>query len=124
MDRAASEFIEAVKLGPSYDASNANLGVYYLQHAKRVNKAIECFERAARVNPYAAFHRANLAGAYLTVGRNADAEKQLREAIRLDSGSPRYQQSLAAVLLRQNKVAAAIADFARRFGCRRTTFSR
>ena len=62
------------------------------------------------VNPFAAFHHANLAGVYFALNRFDDAGVQLREAIRIEPNSPRYHQSLALVYVRQQKPAKAIAE--------------
>ena len=107
--KAGEEFEEAVRLGPSYDASNANLGVYYM-NTKQLKKALVCFENAVRVNYRAAFHHANLATAYGMLDRFDDAAAQYREAIDIEPKTARYHQALAGILFRQGKAPAALAE--------------
>jgi tetratricopeptide (TPR) repeat protein len=109
VNKATYCYKEAVRLGPSYDAANANLGVACL-NAKQFDKAIECFEKAVKVNPYAAFHHANLAGAYGTKSRFDEAAVELKEALRIEPNAAHYHQSLAVVYLRQQKLKQAIAE--------------
>ncbi len=71
---------------------------------------MQYFKRAVDVNPFAAFHHANLAGVYFALNRFDEAGVQLREAIKIEPNSPRYHQSMALVYVRQQKPAKAIAE--------------
>ncbi len=78
--------------------------------AGQFDRALKYYRRAVEVNPYAAFHHANLAIAYLSLNRLDEAAAQLKKAIEIEPKTPRYHQQLALVLVRQQKPAKAIAE--------------
>jgi Flp pilus assembly protein TadD len=106
---AKQEFEDAVQIAPSYDASNANLGCFFLRE-HQFDKALEHFATAVRVNPHAAFHHGNLSTAYFAKGQIDDAIAQLRQAIEIEPDSPVYHQRLAGDLYQSGKVPEAIAE--------------
>jgi protein O-mannosyl-transferase len=112
LDRAGHEFEEAVRLGPSYDAANANLGTYYVNRKPpQLDKGLECLKNAVRVNPHGAFHHANLGYVYMKRGEFDKAAAAFSDAIAIERESDQYRMQLAEALQRQGKTPAAVAEY-------------
>jgi tetratricopeptide (TPR) repeat protein len=109
-DLVPREFEAAVYFGPSYDAANSNLGGYYL-NTKEYRKALESFQKGARVNPHGAFHRANVGSAYMALGEFDNAAGAFSEAIEIEPENAAYHYHLATALSRQGKVRSAIDEW-------------
>jgi protein O-mannosyl-transferase len=112
LDAAGHEFQEAVRLGPSYDAANANLGTYYVNRKPpQLDKGLECLKNAVRVNPHGAFHHANLGYVYMKRGEFDKAAAAFSDAIAIEPESDQYRLQLAEALQRQGKTSAAVAEY-------------
>lgn len=112
LSEAAQANREAVAADPSYAPGQFNLGVV-LMHMRELTEAKSRFARALELVP-------SLAGAALYLSRIADAQGDLRGAIRemqhaiaLDSSQPLPHAELAALLLREQRVDEARAAFRR-----------
>jgi protein O-mannosyl-transferase len=109
-ERAGAEFAKALKIAPSYDAANANLGAYYASH-KQYDKAVDCLEAAVRANPFKVPTRANLGAVYTNLGRLDEATAELRRAIELSPGYVQSHLNLAQALCRQGDIAGMLAEW-------------
>jgi len=114
-DAAGREYAEAVRIAPSYDAANSDLGGYYMR-INQSDKALECFEKAASVNRFSPAHRFNLGKARLTAGKIGEAEADFREAIRLNAEFPHAHAGLADIYMRQGNVSSAIDEYREAIG--------
>jgi protein O-mannosyl-transferase len=107
-----SEYEEAVKIAPSYDAANANLGHSYLQRdPPDYDNALRCFQASVDVNTHNGGHRCNLGRVYLSQGKIDKAEAIFRGATEVD---PKYADGhalLANVLLSKGRYGEAIAEW-------------
>jgi tetratricopeptide (TPR) repeat protein len=61
----------------------------------RLEEAVAFFERGVAIRPERADVHANLAGAYLRVGRRDDALRELQIAVDLAPDTMRYREELA-----------------------------
>jgi protein O-mannosyl-transferase len=137
MEIAGKHYVEAVRSGPNYDSANGNLGVYYAHRsnyygncadrfqrdrdaqkaaenrekaAEYLEKAAQCFLHASRINPYLSSFHANLGMAYMAQNKLAEAEVELRWAVKIDPGNVAYRANLRAILFRQGRVAEMLAQ--------------
>ncbi len=80
------------------------------QHAAagRKGKAIECFERAARLDPDYAPAYVNLGAAYREAGRGAEAVKACHKALRLAPDDPEAYVNLATIYYEMGSYGDAI----------------
>lgn len=109
-EEAGIDFERAVKTAPSYDASNANLGVYYARR-NDFNTAIKYFQASVNVNPYMVGHRSNLGAMYLNLGDYKKAEKVLREAIRINPEHAQCHINLAETCYRQGNLRGMVDEW-------------
>lgn len=113
-EQAITHFRHATELDPKMARAWDNLGLcYYQQNANALSaesfrKAIELDSAAGHPSPWPYY---NLAVTQQIMGRFADAESSLREAIRLE---PKFSQAyfqLGNVLEHSNRDADAVAEF-------------
>ncbi len=81
---AISHFKEALKLKPLYGEAELNWGLV-LARDKRIADAIEHFEAAVKLNPESDHAHLVLGYAYQALGRQIDADKEIRIADSLKS---------------------------------------
>ena len=94
------------------------MGVYYAGHGN-LDKAIDCFHNASRINPHLASFCANAGMAYLAQGKPKEAEVDLRQAVEIDPGNPSFRGSLIMALRREGKGARRSPNSASWFTCAR-----
>lgn len=78
---------------PGYMEAHNDLGVRYMQQGAYERAAAE-FQEAAKLDPGAVRPAANLALAWIALGRYADAESAARRAIAADPGFPPARRAL------------------------------
>jgi Tfp pilus assembly protein PilF len=112
-DEAGAEREWIAALGPRrpYAPTLNNLGLLRT-HQKRYNEAIDFFHRATQERPYFMEAYKNLAAAYLEMGRTADAERELRQAVALAPLSPDARNAYGHFLRDQGRAAEAREQFA------------
>ena len=79
--------------------------------AKTLTEDIAGYERLLEVEPHRAEHREALGVLYLAAGRNAEAEMQLRAALRADPGWAHTHYNLGIALFALGRAAAAETAF-------------
>jgi len=100
---AAIEHLKkAVALDPEFWAANNDLGAAYLD-INDVNEAIQQFNKGISIDPNAPLSYANLAVAYLRETRNQDAERAVREELKMNPVDPRGRLILGIALTFQEK---------------------
>jgi tetratricopeptide (TPR) repeat protein len=107
MEKAREEYETAVRIAPSYDAANANLGAYYANHGDFAT-AIKHFQDAVRVNPFMAGHRVNLGSTYMNMGKFDEAEAAFRKSIELAPERFDSYLCLGGLLYRKGRLADAL----------------
>lgn len=85
-----------------------NLGYFLIERRERLDEAFGLIERAYRVDPSNPSYLDSLGWAYFALGKISEAERYLKEAARLGSGSSTIQEHLGDVYEKQGKT-----DFAR-----------
>ncbi len=79
-DEAEKLYSKALELEPEYAELHVSLGALYI-HQEQYDKAVAHLEKGVELDDTLAVGHSNLALAYATVGRFADAKKQLKKAI-------------------------------------------
>jgi tetratricopeptide (TPR) repeat protein len=107
---SATLFEHTIGITANNSVLNNNLGLYFLDQGE-IDKAVNCFLEAIRIDPsYAEAHN-NLGFSIIKNGRIDEAMNQYAEAIRLqpDFVSPRY--NLGDALVQLGKLPEAIAHY-------------
>ena len=106
LDEALSQFQQVLAVSPKHMESLINMGGIYLSR-NQPDLALKAFTKALSVwdNPLV---RANLAVAYLQLGRLDEAERNLREVIQTKSDMPDVWANLGSCLLQQGKLEESI----------------
>lgn len=78
---AIKEYDLSIMYDPNYDIAQNNLGVIYLDDLAHIDKAKECFERAAEINPNYALALYNLGRTLSVKGEKIEAAKYYQIAM-------------------------------------------
>lgn len=112
LPQAMDAFKKALEIKPDYAEAQHNLGVT-LAEMGRWEEAISAYQRALKiptnVNPESAY--TNLGWAYYNLGRLAEAEGALRQALRLEPTLAAAHYNLGLVLLKAGRREEARASF-------------
>lgn len=103
-------FETSVNIAPSYDASNANLGVYFARR-NDFKEALKYFKRSVEVNPHMVGHRSNLGAMYLNLGDYDEAEKVLRKAIEINPQHAQCHLNLGETLGRKGDFRGMLGEW-------------
>jgi predicted CXXCH cytochrome family protein len=106
LDAAVVEFIEAQMAMADMPASHLNLAVLFAAQGKRELAESE-YLTALRMDPYFNPARANLVALYNSMGRNADAERVLREGINRAPNEGELYYSLGLLLAEEKRLGEA-----------------
>jgi len=79
------EYELSIKYEPDYDIAHNNLGVIYLDDLAHIQKAIDCFQEAIRINPNYALAYYNLARSLAIKGEKVEAAKYYQIAADVNS---------------------------------------
>ncbi|MDW7711389.1 MAG: tetratricopeptide repeat protein [Deferrisomatales bacterium] len=111
---AEEKFRRAVDLKPDYSEAWNDLGALYMDQG-RYEAAIPAFEAALKNVFYATQERAlaNLGRSLARVGRTAEAERRLREAVEVAPGFPLAHKFLGELLQDRGDHGSAVAEFDR-----------
>jgi Flp pilus assembly protein TadD len=111
LEKARSQFQEAVKLKPDFGEAYLALGNGYLSERKFDAPAIDALTKATELLPdnYDAFY--NLGVCYSNSGKYTEAENAYRKAVALKPQEPIAHYQLGMALLGQSKNSEAKAEF-------------
>jgi tetratricopeptide (TPR) repeat protein len=104
---------EILKESPGNPIALNNLGYFLLERGDRLQEALELIQQAVAVDPTNPSYLDSLGWAYYHLGKTAEAEKQLREAARLDSSSATIHEHLGDVYRKTNRTDLARASWQR-----------
>lgn len=105
-DAALAEFKTAQTAMADLPAAHLNMGVVYADMGQR-DQAVAAYLTALRLDPYFLPARANLAALYNATGRNAEAERLLRDGIARSPGEGELHYSLGLILAEEGQMAAS-----------------
>jgi tetratricopeptide (TPR) repeat protein len=94
---------ELLKETPGNPIALNNLGYFLLEHDNRVQEAFGLIQQAVKIDPTNPSYLDSLGWAYFRLGKFADAEKNLKDALRMDSGSGTIHEHLGDVYQKQGK---------------------
>ncbi|MBC7900164.1 MAG: tetratricopeptide repeat protein [Saprospiraceae bacterium] len=80
-----------------------NLGYFLLERDERFDEALDLIQQAVKIDPMNPSYLDSLGWAHFKQGNLAEAEKNLREAARIDTGSSTINEHLGDVYQKQNK---------------------
>lgn len=107
---AEEELREAARLDPHNADAWYLLGSLYSQQQGGAARARESLERAVRLAPHSGPARRDLAALLIRYGAFADAERHIREALRLAPSDPVGHAALGAILRRGGRGSAAFSE--------------
>jgi tetratricopeptide (TPR) repeat protein len=110
-DRALSEFEAVQTENADRPEALANLGNLYSSRNEAA-RAEESYRRAIALDARFVPAYANLADLYRAVRRDADAERALRDGLRVVPNAATLREALGLTLVRQGKRREALAEFA------------
>jgi tetratricopeptide (TPR) repeat protein len=109
---AIAKFTKVIALDPAMMRAHDSLGLCY-DYLGQYDEAVKHYRRALELNaqqtPPSAWPHLNLAITLLAQSKVAEAETQLREALRHDARLPQAHYQLGLALEKQNKPAEAMA---------------
>ena len=108
-ERAAQEYVDALKLDADWPSANVNLGNFYLRQG-RAEQAIAAYERALSLDPRFVGAYVNLADAYRQQAHEAEAEKVLRRGLALLPRAADMHHALGLLLVRKGDKVAALKE--------------
>lgn len=106
-DRAESTYRKAKVLRPQYWGGYYELGVFYYRQRRYPEAATE-FEHVLEITPDNALAHATLGGVMQLLGRDAEAEKHLKQSIELQPSYAAYT-NLGALYYRERRWAESVA---------------
>jgi len=116
LDQVLEEYAAGQMANADQPGAHLNLGVLH-ENQNRVDRAIESYNTALRLDPAFTPVRHNLAMLYEVTGQPAAAEEQFRELLRQDPDDPQATYSLALVVAadrsRLDEAAALLAEAVR-----------
>ncbi len=101
-DEALAQFSEVLQYAPKHMESLVNIGGIHLSQG-RPEEALKVFTKALSVWDVPLV-RANLAVAYLQIGRLEEAERELRRALETNPGMPDAWTNLGAICLQTGRL--------------------
>ncbi len=110
-DRALAEFEAAQAENADRPEALANLGNLYSSRGETA-RAEDAYRKAVTLDPHFVPAYANLADLYRAGRRDADAERMLREGLRMVPNAATLREALGLTLVRQGKRQEALAEFA------------
>ena len=108
-ESAQAQFEQAIKLNQSDAQAHLNLANVLLQ-TKRYDDALHNVEEGLRRQPNSAFGKFLLGSIYERLGKWAEAEKTLREALEIDSSISKVHLELVNLYLAEQKTNEAKAE--------------
>jgi len=109
-DIAIDHYLKAVELSPRDPELHFNLGEA-LQKRGRVDPAIDEYRKALELNPELVAAEVNLAKALAEKGQSAQAKEVLVSLIQRVHAEPEAHYNLAVLLMREENITAAIAEY-------------
>src|ERR1019366_333259 len=106
-DKAESTYKKAAALRPQRWDGDYELGVFYYQQRRYTDAAAE-FERVLEMTPDNAMAHATLGGMMQLLGKDAEAEKHLKQSIELQASYAAYT-NLGALYYRERRWAESVA---------------
>jgi serine/threonine-protein kinase len=106
-DKAESTYKKAAALRPQRWDGYYELGVFYYQQRRYTDAAAE-FERVLEMTPDNAMAHATLGGMMQLLGKDAEAEKHLKQSIELQASYAAYT-NLGALYYRERRWAESVA---------------
>ncbi len=111
LDRGLAEYVAGERLNADRPEAHLNLALLYA--AQRRSAEAEAALRAAlALDPRFVPASVNLADLYRAAGRDAEGERVLRDALGQDPGSAAAHHALGLLLVRQNRLPAAMPELA------------
>jgi len=105
---AVQHLAEAVRLDSNFVEALAELGAIYAKTGQP-ELALDCFTRAAVLEPNSSLFHSNRASALVILNRPEEAEQAARRALQLDSGSIPAHFILGMSLVMQEKITPEVA---------------
>ncbi|HEX6280256.1 MAG TPA: tetratricopeptide repeat protein [Pyrinomonadaceae bacterium] len=102
-DGAESTLRDILKESPNNPIALNNLGYFLLERGQRFGEALELIRKAVDTDPTNPSYLDSLGWAYFKIGKLAEAELYLREALRHDSSSVTINEHLGDVYAAQSK---------------------
>ncbi|RMF94771.1 MAG: tetratricopeptide repeat protein [Candidatus Schekmanbacteria bacterium] len=96
-EKAILEYETALKLRPDHSYSYNNLAYIYMEKLNDKKKGLEYLKKAVKASPNIAFIRKNYASALIDLGKYKEAEKEMKEALRLEPNNPKYYTELGNI---------------------------
>ena len=94
---------DILKETPGNPIALNNLGYFLLERDERLGEALDLILEALKVDPTNPSYLDSLGWAYFKLGKFAEAEKNLKDAARIDTGSATIQEHLGDVYQKQGK---------------------
>lgn len=104
---------DILKESPNNPIALNNLGYFLLERNERFDEALKLIKQAVEIDPTNPSYLDSLGWAYFKLGKNAEAELYLKEALRQDSGSATINEHLGDVLAAQSKADQAKSHWQR-----------
>lgn len=98
---------DILKETPGNPIALNNLGYFLLERDERLSEALDLILEALKVDPTNPSYIDSLGWAYFKLGKFAEAEKYLKDAARIDTGSATIQEHLGDVYQKQGKAGPA-----------------
>jgi len=112
LDEAREHFANSVRLKPDFSHAQLKLGLLLAQQG-RFDEATNHFEKVLQLEPTNDAAWFDLAGAFAALGRPEDAAAAYARELQLKPQDVEAHVRLGAVLLRENKIDAAISEYER-----------
>lgn len=104
---------EILKQSPGNPIALNNLGYFLLERGEKVEEAKDMIEQAVKTDPANPSYLDSLGWVYFKMGKLAEAERYLKEAMRYDSGSATIREHLGDVYEKQQKPEQARVEWNR-----------
>ncbi|MGI8408982.1 MAG: tetratricopeptide repeat protein [Pyrinomonadaceae bacterium] len=98
---------DILKQTPGNPIALNNLGYFLLERDEHFEEALDLIRQALKVDPTNPSYLDSLGWAYFKLGRLTDAEKFLKDAARIDTGSAAIQEHLGDLYQKQGKAGLA-----------------
>jgi len=110
--RAAAELVESRRYTADRPESRVTLGLFFAQLGS-LDEAVAEYQAALRLSPRSTGASVNLADVRRAQGREADAERTLRDALGISPDAPELHHALGLSLARSGRIAESVAALAR-----------
>lgn len=104
---------DLLKETPGNPIALNNLGYFLLERDDRVSEAFDLIQQAVKIDPTNPSYLDSLGWAYFRLGKFADAEKNLKDALLIDSSSGTIHEHLGDVYQKQGKIELARSSWSR-----------